>query len=99
MGEIVKFPVLTPGDLQGANAGIAALYRRLPDNPSVELLDLAITALLDYYSFLVITNTKNPFDDHGDLDGQIEDARKRLHELHGLMAAWHRRLWIRLGAP
>jgi len=92
---MVRFPVLTPGDLVGDNAGIAALYRKLPENPSVELLDLAIAALLDYYSFLVTTNDgwTSRYGDH------IEQAGKRLDELRALMAAWHRRQWLRLGAP
>lgn len=89
MGEIVRFPVLTPGDLQGDNAGIAALYRKLPENPSAELLALAITALLDYYSFLVTTNDQWIYG----CDDQIEQAKERLDELRALMAAWHRRQW------
>lgn len=93
-GEIIKFPVLTPADLQGDHAGAAALYRKLPDNPSVELLDLALSALLEHYSFLINTN-----DFFGRHDGQIQQTKERLAELHGLMAAWHRRQWLRLGAP
>jgi hypothetical protein len=96
MAEIVKFPVLTPGDLQGANAGVAALYRRLPENPTVELLDLAMTALLDYYSFLIIKNDEDFFRRH---DDQVKKAAERLDELRRLMATWHHRQWIRLGAP
>jgi hypothetical protein len=94
MGEIVGFPVLTPADLQGDYAGIAALCRKLPENPSVELLDLAITVLMGHYSWLVINN-----DRRGIHDNDIETATDRLNELRSLMAAWHRRQWLRLGAP
>jgi hypothetical protein len=74
MGEIVRFPVLMVGELQGDYAGVAALYRKLPANPSVELLDRAITVLLEYYSFLVITN-----DEGMGCDDQIEQAKGRLN--------------------
>ena len=95
MGEIVRFPVLTLGDLQGGNAGIAALYRKLPENPSFELLDLAFSALVDHYSFLVTTNDEWTHR----CDDQIEQVTERLDELRALLAAWHRSQWLRLGAP
>lgn len=56
MGEIVRFPILTIEDLQGDYAGSAALHLKLPAYPSAELLDAAITALLEYYSRLVIAD-------------------------------------------
>jgi hypothetical protein len=93
MSEVIRFPVLTPGDLHGHNAGIAALYRKLPDNPTVELLDLAINALLDYHSFLVLTSKE--FSD--EFPGLVEQAEQRLKVLHGLMSAWQRRQRVRLG--
>ena len=31
-------------------------------------------------------------------DDQIEQAKERLEELRALIAAWHRRQWLRLGA-
>jgi hypothetical protein len=95
MGEIVRFPVLTVGELQGDYAGVAALYRKLPANPSVELLDRAITVLLEYYSLLVIADDGWGFDEQL----AIDHAKTRLTELSQLMAAWQRRQWLRLGAP
>ena len=97
MGEIVRFPVLTVGDLQGDYAGTAALHLNLPANPSAELLDAAITALLEYYSRLVISDDGWGFDKN--LEHQLEQANTRLTELRQLMAAWQRRQWLRLGAP
>lgn len=96
IGEVVRFPVLTVGDLQGVNAGPAALHCKIPGNPSAELLDLAIASLLDDYSFLVILNDESCF---GRYDRPIERAKERLDELRSLMAAWHLRQWLRLGAP
>lgn len=97
VAEVLRFPVLTPGDLQGNTAGINALYRPLPDNPSFELLDLAHSALLDYYSFLV--NTHHQCWWWQEPVPAIDLAEARLNELRALMTAWHRRQWLRLGAP